>query len=183
MASLSSSLTYPSGYSVAFSPVNGIRHRSLSFLSASPKGLKADELCVRFQRKSGRTSVFMQDGAIVTNSDSTESSSSKSSLKGLKEEVLSVLSQEADKVGSESDGQNQSTVSITVVGTSGDLAKKKIFPALFALYYEDCLPEGFDEYMNLVLDEAEEVSLKKINRKPLGEFTKKQKSPTNNLYF
>ncbi|KAH9745279.1 glucose-6-phosphate 1-dehydrogenase 1 [Citrus sinensis] len=36
-----------------------------------------------------------------------------------------------------------STLSITVVGASGDLAKKKIFPALFALYYEDCLPEDF----------------------------------------
>ena len=77
-------------------------------------------------------------GAIVTNSSSTESTSS---LKGLKEEVLSVLSQEAAKVGEGSDGQSQSTVSITVVGASGDLAKKKIFPALFALYYEDCLPE------------------------------------------
>ncbi|KAJ0260868.1 Glucose-6-phosphate 1-dehydrogenase 2 [Hirschfeldia incana] len=147
MASLSSSLTsgsYRSGYSASFSPVNGIRHRSLSFLSASPRGHKADELCFRFQRKSGRCSVFMQDGAIVTNSDSTESS--KSSLKGLKDEVLSVLSEEAAKVGSASDGQNQSTVSITVVGASGDLAKKKIFPALFALYYEDCLPEHFTIY-------------------------------------
>ncbi|CAL5033359.1 unnamed protein product [Urochloa decumbens] len=38
---------------------------------------------------------------------------------------------------------NDSTVSITVVGASGDLAKKKIFPALFALYYEDCLPKHF----------------------------------------
>ena len=37
--------------------------------------------------------------------------------------------------------QGGNTVSITVVGTSGDLAKKKIFPALFALFYEDCLPE------------------------------------------
>ncbi|KAK9226210.1 hypothetical protein WN943_011257 [Citrus x changshan-huyou] len=36
-----------------------------------------------------------------------------------------------------------STLSITVVGASGDLAKKKIFPALFALYYEDCPPEDF----------------------------------------
>ncbi|KAL9299882.1 putative small nuclear ribonucleoprotein E [Arabidopsis thaliana] len=27
---------------------------------------------------------------------------------------------------------------------------------------------GFDEYMNLVLDEAEEVSIKKNTRKPLG---------------
>ncbi|KAL6650128.1 hypothetical protein ACP70R_014352 [Stipagrostis hirtigluma subsp. patula] len=41
------------------------------------------------------------------------------------------------------DEQGGSTVSITIVGASGDLAKKKIFPALFALYYEDCLPEHF----------------------------------------
>mmetsp|Transcript_81859 Transcript_81859/g.198680 ORF Transcript_81859/g.198680 Transcript_81859/m.198680 type:complete len:91 (+) Transcript_81859:78-350(+) len=27
---------------------------------------------------------------------------------------------------------------------------------------------GFDEYMNLVLDEAEEMSIKKKSRKPLG---------------
>ncbi|KAF3323412.1 glucose-6-phosphate 1-dehydrogenase [Carex littledalei] len=37
----------------------------------------------------------------------------------------------------------ESTVSITVVGASGDLAKKKIFPALFALFYEDYLPKHF----------------------------------------
>lgn len=35
------------------------------------------------------------------------------------------------------------TVSIVVVGASGDLAKKKIFPALFALFYEGCLPKHF----------------------------------------
>ncbi|XP_013611768.1 PREDICTED: glucose-6-phosphate 1-dehydrogenase 2, chloroplastic-like isoform X1 [Brassica oleracea var. oleracea] len=144
MASLSSSVTsrsYRSGYLGSFSPLKGSnRQRPLSFLSASPRGLSSHELCVRFQRNSTRSSVFMQDGAIVTNSNSTESASS---LKGLKEEVLSVLSQEAAKVGEGSDGQSQSTVSITVVGASGDLAKKKIFPALFALYYEDCLPEHF----------------------------------------
>ncbi|CAM6034461.1 unnamed protein product [Sphagnum compactum] len=28
---------------------------------------------------------------------------------------------------------------------------------------------GFDEYMNLVLDDAEEISLNKKTRKPLGE--------------
>lgn len=39
--------------------------------------------------------------------------------------------------------QGGNTVSITVVGASGDLAKKKIFPALFALFYEDWLPEHF----------------------------------------
>jgi glucose-6-phosphate 1-dehydrogenase len=37
----------------------------------------------------------------------------------------------------------ESTVTIIVVGASGDLAKKKIFPALFALYYEGCLPKHF----------------------------------------
>ncbi|KAK6784797.1 hypothetical protein RDI58_018252 [Solanum bulbocastanum] len=40
-------------------------------------------------------------------------------------------------------GSGDTTVSITVIGASGDLAKKKIFPALFALFYEDCLPENF----------------------------------------
>uniref|UniRef100_A0A7S0REG9 Glucose-6-phosphate 1-dehydrogenase n=1 Tax=Pyramimonas obovata TaxID=1411642 RepID=A0A7S0REG9_9CHLO len=37
-------------------------------------------------------------------------------------------------------------VSICVVGASGDLAKKKIFPALFALYMEDSLPPNFAIY-------------------------------------
>ncbi|KAK1273514.1 hypothetical protein QJS04_geneDACA018316 [Acorus gramineus] len=39
--------------------------------------------------------------------------------------------------------QTETTVSITVVGASGDLAKKKIFPALFALFYEGFLSEHF----------------------------------------
>ncbi|KAL2481633.1 Glucose-6-phosphate 1-dehydrogenase 1 [Abeliophyllum distichum] len=43
-------------------------------------------------------------------------------------------------------GETKSMLSITVVGASGDLAKKKIFPALFALYYEDWLPENFVVY-------------------------------------
>ncbi|KAH9606646.1 hypothetical protein KSS87_013082 [Heliosperma pusillum] len=38
--------------------------------------------------------------------------------------------------------KRESMLSITVVGASGDLAKKKIFPALFALFYEGCLPEA-----------------------------------------
>ena len=29
-------------------------------------------------------------------------------------------------------------------------------------------PQGFDEYMNLVLDDAEELSIKKKTRKALG---------------
>jgi hypothetical protein len=53
------------------------------------------------------------------------------SLGALSEGVLPDLSHQ----------ESESTVSITIVGASGDLAKKKIFPALFALYYEGCLPE------------------------------------------
>ena len=65
-----------------------------------------------------------------------------STLKKLKDGLLSATSSEEceDVVGFDSNDKN-STVSINVVGASGDLAKKKIFPALFALFYEDCLPE------------------------------------------
>lgn len=38
------------------------------------------------------------------------------------------------------------TLSVVVVGASGDLAKKKIFPALFALYYEGLLPPDFQVF-------------------------------------
>ncbi|KAK6930787.1 Glucose-6-phosphate dehydrogenase, C-terminal [Dillenia turbinata] len=65
-------------------------------------------------------------------------------FKKLKEGLLSVTSTEESKdVISVDDKGGDSTVSITVVGASGDLAKKKIFPALFALFYEGCLPEHF----------------------------------------
>ncbi|CAH8349758.1 unnamed protein product [Eruca vesicaria subsp. sativa] len=69
-------------------------------------------------------------GAVVTISKPAEK---------LKDRLLYVPSQESDKLV-------ESTVSTTVVGASGDLAKKKIFPALFALYYEGCLPEHFTIY-------------------------------------
>jgi glucose-6-phosphate 1-dehydrogenase len=39
--------------------------------------------------------------------------------------------------------RSDSSLSIVVVGASGDLAKKKIFPAIFALYYEGLLPPDF----------------------------------------
>jgi glucose-6-phosphate 1-dehydrogenase len=37
--------------------------------------------------------------------------------------------------------KEESTLSIVVVGASGDLARRKIFPALFALFNEDRLPK------------------------------------------
>lgn len=48
--------------------------------------------------------------------------------------------------GLQEEDWNQSALSIVVVGASGDLAKKKIFPALFALYYENMLPKNFSVY-------------------------------------
>jgi hypothetical protein len=56
-----------------------------------------------------------------------------------------IISKEDAKTISSADNDGaistESTVTIIVVGASGDLAKKKIFPALFALYYEGCLPK------------------------------------------
>mmetsp|Transcript_20290 Transcript_20290/g.44307 ORF Transcript_20290/g.44307 Transcript_20290/m.44307 type:complete len:604 (-) Transcript_20290:1435-3246(-) len=46
----------------------------------------------------------------------------------------------------ESNDWSVSSLSVVVVGASGDLAKKKIFPALFALYYEGSLPQDFQIY-------------------------------------
>jgi glucose-6-phosphate 1-dehydrogenase len=37
--------------------------------------------------------------------------------------------------------EEETMLSIIVVGASGDLARKKIFPALFALYYQGLLPK------------------------------------------
>ncbi|KAG6476396.1 hypothetical protein ZIOFF_065636 [Zingiber officinale] len=54
---------------------------------------------------------------------------------------LGLSSEEYNREACLDASERESTVSITVFGASGDLAKKKIFPALFALYYEDCLPK------------------------------------------
>lgn len=48
--------------------------------------------------------------------------------------------------GLQPENWSKSSLSIVVVGASGDLARKKIFPALFALYYESMLPEHFFVY-------------------------------------
>ncbi|XP_010534704.1 PREDICTED: glucose-6-phosphate 1-dehydrogenase 2, chloroplastic isoform X1 [Tarenaya hassleriana] len=149
MASFTSSAScrsYRSGNSSSFlsncsSPIR--QRQCLSFSSSFGQGLPLDDLCAGFRRKSGRSAVVMQDGAVVTKTSPAEA---KTVLKGLKDGLLSIPSEESVRVPADSDDKNQSTVSITVVGASGDLAKKKIFPALFALYYEDCLPEHFTIY-------------------------------------
>ncbi|MCD7472157.1 Glucose-6-phosphate 1-dehydrogenase [Datura stramonium] len=85
--------------------------------------------------------VRMQDGAVASPPSKTEN---QTPLKKLKDGILSVIPPKEQKDTFDFDSnKDKSTVSITVVGASGDLAKKKIFPALFALYYEGCLPEHF----------------------------------------
>jgi hypothetical protein len=46
-------------------------------------------------------------------------------------------------IDTEQNDWSTSSLSVVVVGASGDLAKKKIFPALFALHYEGLLPKNF----------------------------------------
>ncbi|KAG6476972.1 glucose-6-phosphate 1-dehydrogenase, chloroplastic-like [Zingiber officinale] len=57
--------------------------------------------------------------------------------------VFALSSLEYRHVTSPNPNDGEPTFSIIVVGASGDLAKKKIFPALFALYCEHCLPKNF----------------------------------------
>lgn len=55
--------------------------------------------------------------------------------------ALEMLKQMQDDYDLQSNVYEDETVlSIIVVGASGDLARKKIFPALFALYYQGLLP-------------------------------------------
>ncbi|MBA0822706.1 hypothetical protein Goarm_019490 [Gossypium armourianum] len=83
-------------------------------------------------------------GAVATKVSPVEK---ETPIEKLKSELLSVTSSnEWDEKAGFDINENESTVSITVVGASGDLAKKKIFPALFALYYEGCLPKHFTVY-------------------------------------
>ena len=56
-----------------------------------------------------------------------------------------VEEEEAKATGKTRDDDGE-MLSFVVFGASGDLAKKKIYPALFALYYEGRLPKNFMIY-------------------------------------
>ncbi|KAG6712445.1 glucose-6-phosphate 1-dehydrogenase, chloroplastic-like isoform X1 [Carya illinoinensis] len=117
-------------------------HRQRVSVSSVPKRcLAAKVYCVKSQTSSaGR----MQDGAMATTATPIEN---ETPFKRLKDGLLSVPSSiEYNEPVALDINEKESAVSITVVGASGDLAKKKIFPALFALYYEDCLPKHFTVY-------------------------------------
>lgn len=62
---------------------------------------------------------------------------------GASEDVCSPSFQNMEVYGLQEENWNKSSLTICVVGASGDLAKKKILPALFALFYQDMLPQHF----------------------------------------
>ncbi|XP_050276154.1 glucose-6-phosphate 1-dehydrogenase, chloroplastic [Quercus robur] len=134
----SSSSSY-SSYCSSSSSSSKLGHVAVS--SSAPKRFLAAKLSVLSQ---SQNVARMQDGAVATAVTPIENDYPFKKLKG---GLLSVPSTDEckDAVGFDIN-ENESTVSITVVGASGDLAKKKIFPALFALYYEGCLPKHFTVY-------------------------------------
>eukprot|EP01018_Ginkgo_biloba_P003647 Gb_41272 [translate_table: standard] len=125
----------PISFSHAFRHTN----KSLTRLSNRfAKSLEMNKLYANTSNGWRFNAVLMQDGVAATSIPKTEK---------VKESVPPLTpSEEAGDGALFTRGGPESTVSITVVGASGDLAKKKIFPALFALYYEDCLPKHFTIY-------------------------------------
>ncbi|KAK9675364.1 hypothetical protein RND81_11G003000 [Saponaria officinalis] len=119
------------------------RHGNVGFVKISSfcKPPSHKLLCRRFPLSNV---LRMQDGAVATKVTPVEGEVSVVRKKSLKEGILTgISSKEASDVSGFDVKKDESTVTITVVGASGDLAKKKIFPALFALYYEGCLPKHF----------------------------------------
>ncbi|KAL2903826.1 Glucose-6-phosphate 1-dehydrogenase chloroplastic [Bienertia sinuspersici] len=113
--------------------------------SISKKSAQKISVSKRQARNNPNSNVVrMQDGAVATKITPVEGDIK--SVETLKDGILSATSQESNDLSGFDVKKDESTVSITVVGASGDLAKKKIFPALFALYYEDCLPKHFTIY-------------------------------------
>ncbi|KAL0364350.1 UNVERIFIED_CONTAM: Glucose-6-phosphate 1-dehydrogenase, chloroplastic [Sesamum angustifolium] len=132
----SSSSVYSSSSSFGFHQPQ----RNIPFPVVSQKRLGSKSVSWQSKCSPSSNVILMQDGALATKRAATDEAPPSK----LKEGLLSVTPPEEQKQLINFDANaGKSTVSITVVGASGDLAKKKIFPALFALYYEDCLPEHF----------------------------------------
>ncbi|KAJ6388233.1 hypothetical protein OIU77_026748 [Salix suchowensis] len=124
------------------SSIHGQNHQRLNFSSYIAKGVLPAKVSFHSRRNYHLNVVLMQDGAVATPATPVEN---EAPFKKLRDGILSSVpsTQEFKEAASFDVSKDESTVSITVVGASGDLAKKKIFPALFALYYEGCLPKHF----------------------------------------
>ncbi|KAJ6703190.1 GLUCOSE-6-PHOSPHATE 1-DEHYDROGENASE 2 CHLOROPLASTIC [Salix viminalis] len=127
------------------SSIHGQNHQRLNFSSYIAKRVLPAKVSFHSRRNYHLNVVLMQDviaGAVATPATPVEN---ETPFKKLRDGFLSSVpsTQEFKEAASFDVSKDESTVSITVVGASGDLAKKKIFPALFALYYEGCLPKHF----------------------------------------
>ncbi|KAL9246592.1 hypothetical protein vseg_020109 [Gypsophila vaccaria] len=139
--SSSSSSLSSSSFSSSLDPRYG--HVGVVKVSSFSKQTAHKLMCRRITRSNV---LCMQDGAVATKVTPIEGEVGVVEKKSLKEGILSGISSsslEANDLSGIDVNKDESTVTITVVGASGDLAKKKIFPALFALYYEGCLPKHF----------------------------------------
>ncbi|CAL1373989.1 unnamed protein product [Linum trigynum] len=120
-------------------------HRLLSLSSPVPRKSPPAVFCLQQSQGNSRPNVvLMEDGAVVTPVNPAQKK--EAAIQKLEDGLLSsssISTEELKEAAGFDVNENESSVSITVVGASGDLAKKKIFPALFALYYEGCLPKHF----------------------------------------
>ncbi|KAG0626714.1 hypothetical protein M758_2G146100 [Ceratodon purpureus] len=123
----SSSLSRGSGAELGSSRVASRTGAAFSPVTVAVKPKQRNSCAVRATVSGGKSSVQSYDEA------------TKSAAQAAMMDDVSPKSASLNGGGT----ATETTVSITVVGASGDLAKKKIFPALFALYYEGCLPEHF----------------------------------------
>uniref|UniRef100_A0A7S3VJR9 Glucose-6-phosphate 1-dehydrogenase n=1 Tax=Dunaliella tertiolecta TaxID=3047 RepID=A0A7S3VJR9_DUNTE len=81
--------------------------------------------------------------AVTQNGSGTSEAPTSWQNPALKKAIPTVVSLSDEAAAMAADDWSQSSLSVVVVGASGDLAKKKIFPALFALFYEGLLPPDF----------------------------------------
>ncbi|KAL8482058.1 hypothetical protein ACS0TY_028270 [Phlomoides rotata] len=131
MATLSSSNHACSSSSAGLHQIRKIN----PFSAVSQRRLGSKIVSFRSKYSPLPNAILMQDGALAAKIAATNEAPPG--------ELKETPPQELERpIDSDSMG-DKSTLSITVVGASGDLAKKKIFPALFALYYEGCLPQHF----------------------------------------
>ncbi|CAD5185114.1 unnamed protein product [Musa acuminata subsp. malaccensis] len=114
--------------------------RSSTLLRPFPNSALAQRIPSRSFKNWNLSVVCKQEAGAVPVSSGAEEAPSKNVENG---GLFGLSSEEYGHAIGLDASERESTVSITVVGASGDLAKKKIFPALFALYYEDCLPKHF----------------------------------------
>ncbi|URD82824.1 glucose-6-phosphate 1-dehydrogenase [Musa troglodytarum] len=87
----------------------------------------------------------VQDSVEETTSNSEVAESSPPNVQPIIPKVLECSTESSSSSASGNSVDRAPSLCIAVVGATGELARNKIFPALFALYYSGFLPEGEHE--------------------------------------